>query len=325
MIELGDNMVSEDTIQRALMAHELMLGGTSFTKAALKAKTTVATLRKAFEIIGIKTRKKNNKIVLARTPKQKVPEFIQLMNQGYSATAAARETQTTIGTMKKQRVDRKKIIRKLPNGRYESRFVPLWTHSFVLYGNIMGLDDAIQGRPEGKPPAGATPAQIRQWKDYTDIRWQVDFDNFESTYPPAMVVPMYRDAIMARLRRVLESQGRSRSFLSAKFLTNAKVAAHASTNRKFDPVTGEMKLSYLEDLLERYDIHLSPKVNGGLDDSNIGSMYTTNFVDVDDIRKGVPKSDIGKFMVTFTRDTDIQEYPDPSKPITFKYDLKDEI
>ena len=69
-------MVSQDTIQRALMAHELMLGGNSFTKSALKAKTTVATLRKAFEILGIKTRKKNNKIVLARTPKQKVPEFI---------------------------------------------------------------------------------------------------------------------------------------------------------------------------------------------------------------------------------------------------------
>ena len=40
-----------------------------------------------------------------------------------------------------------------------------------------------------------------------------------------------------------------------------------------------MKLSYLEDLLERYDIHLSPKVNAGLDDSNIGRLYTTNFVD----------------------------------------------
>ena len=52
-----------------------------------------------------------------------------------------------------------------------------------------------------------------------------------------MVVPMYKDAIMARLRRVLESQGRSRSMLAAKFLTNAKVATHAATNRKIDPVT----------------------------------------------------------------------------------------
>jgi len=63
-------MVSQDAIQRALLAHEYMLGGNSFTKAALKAKTTVATLRKAFNILGIKTRKKNNKVFL-RWPQNK--------------------------------------------------------------------------------------------------------------------------------------------------------------------------------------------------------------------------------------------------------------
>ena len=318
-------MVSQDAIQRALLAHEYMLGGNSFTKAALKAKTTVATLRKAFNILGIKTRKKNKRVVLALSPKQKVPEFVQLMNQGYSATAAARECETTVGTMSNQRIGRKKIMKKMSNGRWKIRFAPLWSHSFVLYGNIMGLDDAVQGRPEAKPPAGATPAQIRKWKEYTDIRWQVDFDNFESTYPPEMVVPMYKDAIMSRLRRVLETQGRSRPYIAAKFLTNAKVASHAATNRTFDPVTGEMKLSYLEDLMERYDIHLSPKVNAGLDDSNFNRLYTQNYVDIETSKSGHAKQDTGKFMITFTRGADIQEYPSPSKDIVFKYDLKDEL
>ena len=140
-----------------------------------------------------------------------------------------------------------------------------------------------------------------------------------------MVVPMYKDAIMARLRRVLETQGRSRPYIAAKFLTNAKVASHAATNRTLDPVTGEMKLSFLEDLMERYDIHLTPKVNAGLDDSNFNRLYTQNYVDIDASTSGHAKQDTGKFMITFTRGSDIQEYPSPSKDIVFKYDLKDEL
>ena len=70
---------------------------------------------------------------------------------------------------------------------------------------------------------------------------------------------------------------------------------------------------------------MSPKVNAGLDDSNFSRLYTVNYVDLEASKAGHAKQDTGKFMVTFTRGNDIQEYPSPAKDIVFKYDLKDEL
>ncbi len=91
------------TEQRALIALDLLLGrGISMTRATKLARTTPKTLKSYLAAKGIKWIIKNRRFEIVRTPEQKRFEMIDLMNEGKSATAAAKELETTVKTMSKR-------------------------------------------------------------------------------------------------------------------------------------------------------------------------------------------------------------------------------
>ncbi len=58
--------------------------------------------------------------------------------------------------------------------------MPLYDHSMVVYGKLVGLDESLQGRPGdvAGPKARRNPKKADA--DYADIWWQYDLNNFVS-------------------------------------------------------------------------------------------------------------------------------------------------
>ena len=89
-------------------------------------------------------------IVVSRTPEQKVPDFLEALRAGRSATAAATDLNTTVDTMSKQVLPDSSgrlvpIIDK-KGRRWVANFTPLHRYSTVVYGKLETMDGNTLGR-----------------------------------------------------------------------------------------------------------------------------------------------------------------------------------
>ncbi len=95
--------MNERVTQRALLALDLLLTrNLTMTKATKLALTTPKTFQKYLKSKGIKWVVNKNRFSIIRKPEQKIYDFVEMMNEGKSATAAAKELETTVKTMSKQ-------------------------------------------------------------------------------------------------------------------------------------------------------------------------------------------------------------------------------
>ena len=131
---------------------------------------------------GLKRRGRGRppQIVPSRTPEQKVPDFLEALSAGRSATAAARDLDTTVSTMSKQVLpdsggSLKPIISK-SGRRWVADFLPVHRYSTVVYGKLESMDGNTLGRGLQAGPNAST----KRGKDYTDIWWQLDLDPLTS-------------------------------------------------------------------------------------------------------------------------------------------------
>jgi hypothetical protein len=314
-----------ETIRRCRVAQRLMdqqdLG---LSAAARRAKTTSRTLKNYFQSVGIKIKKvPGGQYRMVLPPKELRDKFLRRMMDGESATQAAKNLHTSVKKMRYQRFGYGgkyyPILKKNPiTKRWEPNFVWVSDYSVVTYGYLLGLGDTVQGHDtQMGPKASATKADPA----YADIWWQVDFDSFESTLDPQSLIAKYKKPIMDLLKKELETATITNAALVALFGTNAKVAAAATASGR----TGNFKITELENLLERYDIHMDDrmdKINMGVDDS-LGTKG--NWVLKRAISAAGGKRAQGRFQVMFMRRSGLTTYPSAGpKTVTLRYSINNE-
>lgn len=304
--------MSPQAQQRALRALSLMIKeGFGIMKASELAKSSRRSVKKYMKLFGIKTKKgKRGKLVIVKTLQQRMHEFIMYMSKGDSATKAAKKANTQVRTMAKQRVDGKPIIVK-EDGFWKLNAFPLYTHSLVIYGYLVDMDGNIQGNSIEEDGEIKSP-------DAPDIWWQIDFNEFLSTLPDYEVGEFYKDDIVEMLREQLELPLVENETLAERFLGNEKVLDSALELGRVDD-DGNMLVTPLENLVNRYEIKMNEFINYGIDDNHLDRKI--NYVSKDDL--GEVES-LGLFQIFFVKDEPLAYPPEGPLEIIYEYNLNNE-
>jgi len=304
--------MSPQAQQRALRALSLMIKeGLGIMKASELAKSSRRSVKKYMKLFGIKTKKgKRGKLVIVKTLQQRMHEFIMYMSKGDSATKAAKKANTQVRTMAKQRVDGKPIIVK-EDGFWKLNAFPLYTHSLVIYGYLVDMDGNIQGNSIEEDGEIKSP-------DAPDIWWQIDFNEFVSTLPDYEVGEFYKDDIVEMLREQLELPLVENETLAERFLGNEKVLDSALELGRVDD-DGNMLVTPLENLVNRYEIKMNEFINYGIDDNHLDREI--NYVSKEDL--GEVES-LGLFQIFFVKDEPLAYPPEGPLEIIYEYNLNNE-
>lgn len=306
----------------AVAVNRVLTLGDSFTAAAKATSTTVATMKRWLADNSVSISNQNGRWVINRSPAQKIPEFLELIWNGESATSAARTVNSTVNTMSNQMLPddsgvQRPIIVKVGNN-WTPNFIGVRDYSMTLHGSLIGLNDAVQGRGQ---QAGPNAQQDDADTEYADIWWQVDFNNFSSTLGLGDVGQFWKNDIVSYLRQYLETPNMANTTLANRFLGNADVASHANSNDRI-AANGSMSVSRLEQFLERYDLRMAPDVTVGVEPaSGLVSPITWYWVG-DFADDGSDRIASGPWQVMFLTNAERQEYP---ITVNFEYDLLDEI
>ena len=314
-------------IALAIMQRE----GLGIEAAAARVKTTRRNVRRFMQDMGITTRRSRRrgdrgKLLITRQPLQKVRDFIDDMNQGLSATAAAKRSHTTVRTMSNIMVKGEPLLVKV-NNRWQLNVLIKHIYSLVYYGYLTGLGGKVQGGGEDHPEEHQYGEEddegLIESPDAPSIWWQIDFDYFTSTLPEELVGQFWKPAIMQWLREELEMPNIVATGMSMIFLGNSDVEADAVENDRIDD-DGNMKLTQIEAWMNRYDMTMHPTVNFGLDDNH--TPRDVDFEPVSAVRAGIPVSAEGRYQIIIRRDDEVYTYPKSGpKIMTFEYDLSDEV
>lgn len=314
-------------IALAIMQRE----GLGIEAAAARVKTTRRNVRRFMKDMGISTRRSRRrgdrgKMLVTRQPLQKVRDFIDDMNQGMSATAAAKKSHTTVRTMSKILVKGEPLLVKT-NNRWELNVLIKHIYSLVYYGYLTGLGGKVQGGGEDHPDEHQYGEEdedgIIESPDAPSVWWQIDFDYFVSTLPEERVGQFWKPAIMQWLREQLETPNLVEIGISTNFLGNVDVADDAEYNDRIDD-DGNMKLTQIETWMNRYDMTMHPTVNFGLDDNH--TPRDVDFEPISAVRAGIPVSAEGRYQIIIRREDEVYTYPKSGpKKLTFDYDLSDEV
>lgn len=254
------NSMDSATENRVLVALDMMArNGWGIERAAAYAKTTRRTVRRYADKNNLDLKfEKGKALELKRKPQAKVEDFLTEIQNGLSATAAAKKLHTTVPTMAKQEIKGVPIMSKVGN-RWEINFIPVKEYSIVYHGDLIGFNDAVQGRGALSGPDANKPKNKRkQDEDYADIWYQIDVEGIKSTLPIEDVAKAYEDAVMQAARKALESLGLKNAGLVRKFSRNSAVLSDMVSKKR----DGTDKVSVLENMTQRYDVSLGEPKNG---------------------------------------------------------------
>jgi len=305
----------------AVAVNRVLTLGDSFTAAAKATSTTVATMKRWLANNSVSISNQNGRWVINRSPAQKIPEFLELIWNGDSATSAARTVNSTVNTMSNQMLPddsgvQRPIIVKVGNN-WTPNFIGVRDYSMTLHGSLIGLNDSVQGRGEQAGP-DADPDEADA--EYADIWWQIDFNNFESSLPISEVGNFWRLPIVDYLRSYLESPSQVNTSLANRFLGNADVTSAAGVAGRI-AADGSMMLTRLEQFLERYDLRMAPDVTIGVEPAS-GLISPVRWIWVNDFGTNSTRVASGLWQVMFLTNSEREEYP---ITINYEYDLLDEV
>ena len=103
-------------------------------------------------------------------------------------------------------------------------------------------------------------------KDYADIWWQIDFDNFRSTLDTLQVGECHAPQIFELLKEKLETPSVKNQNLVSSFQTDPRIKLDlVATGRGTNPA--DIELSELENLFGRYNLSFDDDYQWGVDDS----------------------------------------------------------
>lgn len=312
--------------QRALEAiNRMMRDGIGIMRAARLARSSRRSVHNYMRLQGIRHTVARGHMRIIPNMEQRIHSFVLHMNRGYSATASAKAVGTQVRTMARKEINGHPIILKVGN-RWRLNVVPLYRHSLVVYGRIVGLGDNIQGSgevPQGLEENRPDEQENLQEEDIqspdadTAIWFQVDFDDFITTLPRDVVGVYYRPIIMDALREQLETPNIPDETLALRFLNNADVRQHSAANNRL----GEGEITRLEQIMSRYNVRLYSPPNYGVDDNLMARDI--EMIPIDELGEEVS---FGDFQVFMLRDDEPSIYP-PDAPVEIRvdYDLADEV
>ena len=333
-LEIIPPKMSDEATGRAIRAIDLVMyrrkaDGSKYgiAEAAKIAGTSRRTINRYLKIKGYETFIGSDgklKILLPRD--KQIMWFIKEMAKGRSATSVAKELHTTPKTLSKRDINGEKtedsgldpvIIKR--GHRWVLNVYPLYDHSIVVYGRIIGLGDNVQG-DTGVHVEGQEEEQLEEIvsPDAPSIWWQIDFEHFKSTLNDEQVGDFWKDEIIEWLRNELELPLIANDTLVERLLGNADVAEHAEGLGRI--VEDNMLVSKLENIMNRYHVRLHNFINVGIDDNH---PYRENeWVGIGDLG---PEAAEGRFQIFFLKDAEPITYPrEGPLDLIFEYDLNEE-
>jgi len=303
---------------RAAIALSRVLSlGESFSAAARAVGTTRRTMLSFVDENSIPIQLNSGRWEVIRTPAQKVPELLDMLYEGKSATAACRELNTTVATMSSQMLPNNAgnllpVIVKIGNS-WTPNFIGVREYSMTLHGQLLGFNDSVQGRGIQKGPDAT---QDDADPEYADIWWQVDFNAFQSTLSIEEVGIFYQPEIMDYLRNLLEMPTQNNASLANRFLNNLNVANNAVSTNRIDGANN-MPLTVLEEFLERYDIRMGPDSTIGVEPAR-GLSAPIEYLSLTDWANNPDRTAEGLWQVMFLTDANLEAYP---IPIQYTYSM----
>jgi predicted DNA-binding protein (UPF0251 family) len=259
---------------------------------------------------------KNKKVVIQRQPSQKKLDFLWAMSKGQSATEAAKELNTTVKTMAKVKENGQPIIKKVKR-KWVAQFIPVFNHRLVVYGTLTGFNGNTLGRKK-VPPNKANQKNLD--KDYADIWWQIDFNNFKSTLDALDVGECHAPQIYLMLKSKLEIPSLNNTQLVTSFNTDPRIQQHIlNEGRGTNP--SDTLISPLENMFEKYELHFDDDYNWGVDDN-----MNARPIELLSIKNAQKKyfQPVGLFQVLVLRKGYAEYYPDTPIRMHYRVNVKQE-
>jgi len=259
---------------------------------------------------------------------QRMYQFMSNMADGDNATLAAKKAYTTIRTMSRKEIDGTPIIIK-EGYFWKLNIFPIRDHSIVYFGRIIAFNNNVQG--SGGLPEGLTDVMDEEQENIDDaelkspnasmIWWQIDFNHFISTLSSHEVGEFWKEAIEDTLREYLESHNIAGGDLATSFLNFDKIAIDAAEKGRLGGKS--MKVSLLEEVMQRYDVRLHPLINYGVDD-NHEFRPMKGWITSKELKSGYELVAEGMFQIMVLNDIPIGYPLDGPIDIDFAYDLNEE-
>ena len=307
-------------VEQALLLMEKR--GWGVDKAAKFVKTDRRSVYRYLALKGIKWRKKGtlNQVFLIKPPTAKKIPFLHEMSKGLSASKAARKLKTTVRSMKKIQHDGKPIISKKGH-RWSANFIPVYRHRLVVYGTMSGFTGKTLGRNQVPPHEVESVQDDKLDKDYADIWWQIDFDNFRSTLDTLQIGECHAPRIFALLKEKLETPIMGNQALVTSFQTDPRINVDlVATGRGSNPAS--IQVSALENLFGRYQLQFNDDYQWGVDDSM--GLEPVALVPTSKMSPETYFQPQGKFQVIVLRKGRIDYYPPHPLIVHYRFSVADE-
>ena len=259
---------------------------------------------------------KSRKVVIQRSPSQKKVDFIWAMSKGQSATEAAQELNTTVKSMAKVKEDGTPIIKKVGR-KWVAQFLPVFNHRLVVYGTLSGFNGKTLGRQKVAP----TKANDKNLdKDYAEIWWQIDFNNFKSTLDALDVGECHAPQIYLMIKSRLEIPSILNPQLVTSFNTDPRIQQHI-VNEGRGTNASDTLISPLENMFEKYELHFDDDFNWGVDDNM--NARPIELLSVKDAQKKYFQP-VGMFQVLVLRKGYAEYYPESPIRMHYRVNVKQE-
>jgi len=259
---------------------------------------------------------KSRKVVIQRKPSQKKVDFLWAMSKGKSATEAAEELHTTVKSMAKVKEKGQPIIKKVKR-KWISQFLPVFNHKLVVYGTLTGFNGKTLGRKKVSPNK-ANDKNLD--KDYAEIWWQIDFNNFKSTLDALDVGECHAPQIYLMLKNRLEIPSLLNNQLVTSFNTDPRIQQHIlNEGRGTNP--SNTLISPLENMFEKYELHFDDDYNWGVDDN-----MNTRPIELLSIKDAQKKyfQPVGLYQVLVLRKGYAEYYPETPIKMHYRVNVKKE-
>lgn len=259
---------------------------------------------------------KSRKVVIQRSPSQKKVDFIWAMSKGQSATEAAQELNTTVKSMAKVKENGTPIIKKVGR-KWVAQFLPVFNHRLVVYGTLSGFNGNTLGRQKVAP----TKANDKNLdKDYAEIWWQIDFNNFKSTLDALDVGECHAPQIYLMLKSRLEIPSLLNPQLVTSFNTDPRIQQHI-VNEGRGTNASDTLISPLENMFEKYELHFDDDFNWGVDDNM--NARPIELLSIKDAQKKYFQP-VGMFQVLVLRKGYAEYYPESPIRMHYRVNVKQE-
>jgi len=309
-----------DVIARVEQALMLMQRhGWGVDKAAKYVHTDRRSVYRYLTLKGIKWSKKGplGQVFIRKSAKAKKMDFLYHMAQGKSASKAAKEVKSTVRTMSKIKHDGNPIISKV-GSRWKANFIPVYRHRLVVYGTMTGFTGKTLGRAKTPPQDAKGVQDDKLDKDYAEIWWQIDFDNFRSTLDTLQVGECHAQQIFDSLKAQFETPSINNPVLVSAFQTDPRIKLDmAATGRGSAP--SDIEVSKLESIFERYDLHFDEDYRWGVDDS--AGLEPVGLYDIANMGPKKFFQPQGKFQIVVLRKGRVDYYPETPIIVHYRFNV----